>query len=161
MARTKKTPAPAPAIVAHLPRPPVGARPAKFTAATVTLATRPGAPTLTADVWMSPNGWIVVQRGADWRPEASDAASRYVVSVVIAGIAWTITMNTQGLTSRPHTATSIRALAKAIAARVAADPTYVRALEDAPTDHNKVPQGYAVDRLQRQIADLLYPELGR
>lgn len=158
MARTtKKTAAPAPAIVAHLPRPPVGARPAKFAAATVTLATRPGAPTLTADAWMSPDGWIVVQRGSDWRPEDPATASRYVVSVVVAGIAWTITTDTQGLSRRPHTATTIRALAKAIAGRVAADPTYVRALEDAPTDSNKVPQGYAVDRLQRQIADLLYP----
>lgn len=157
MARTKKTPAPAPAVVAHLPRPPVGARPAKFAAATVTLATRPGAPTLTADAWMSPDGYIVVQRGADWRPEASDAEARYVVSVVVAGIAWTITMDTQGLSRRPHTATTIRALGKAIAARVAGDPTYVRALEDAPTDHNKVPQGYAIEKLHRQIVDLLYP----
>jgi hypothetical protein len=157
MARTKKTPAPAPAIVSHLPRPPVGARPAKFTAATVTLATRPGTPTITADVWTSPDGWIVVQRGADWRPEHPAAEARYVVSVIVRGIAWTITMDTQGLSRRPHTATTIRALGKAIAGRVAADPTYVRALEDAPTDHNGVPQGYAVDRLQRQISDLLYP----
>lgn len=152
MARTKKTPAPA--VVAHLPRPPVGARPAKFTAATVTLATRPGTPTITADVWMSPDGYIVVQRGSGWRPEKSDANARYIVSAVGNDRAWAIAEDRQSVNGRPHTATSIRALAKAIAERVAADPSHVRAMENDLTDTGKAPGGSPA-AFRDQIADLL------
>jgi hypothetical protein len=154
MARTKKTPAPAPAIVAHLPIPPTSARPAKFTAATVTLATRPGTPTITADVWTSPDGWIVVQRGADWRPEKSDADARYIVSAIVNGRAWAIAEDRQSVNGRPHTVTSIRALAKAIAGRVAADPSHVLAMENDLTDKGKAPGG-SPEAFRKQIADLL------
>ena len=128
MPRTKKTPAPAPAVVAHLPSPPA--------------------------VWISPDGYIVVQRGSGWRPEKSDADARYIVSAVVNDRAWAIAEDRQSVNGRPHTATSIRALAKAIAERVAADPSHVRAMENDLTDKGKAPGGSPA-AFRNQIADLL------
>lgn len=104
---------------------------------------------------MSPDGRIAVQRSAGWHPDNPANAARYVVGVNVNGRLWAITMDTRGFTRNPHTPSTIRALAKAIATRVEEDPCYVRAIADARTDHLGVPQGNAVAGFRRQIADLI------
>lgn len=94
--RPNYRPAPAPTPVAtHVPAPPRAAAPRGWALRPVALATRPG-DTLTADAYVSPDGRTCVHRGAEYVGAERGDMPRYVVAVVVGGVAWA----TSDVTSR-------------------------------------------------------------
>ena len=156
----RKTAAPAP--VAHEERPPIpapsaGCRPAGFKLGDLAPAQRPDDTPIRMQGWISPDGAIAVQYATSWRPDAPKNAARYVVSAIVRGRAWVITSDAIGFgrKARPHSPSTIRALAGAIAARVAADRAPWIAMQDEAPDGYTVPPR-AVEAFRKQIADLIY-----
>lgn len=159
MARTKKTTAPAAETLPAraIPCPSTAARPRGFRAGELMPAQRPNDAPIELYGWISPDGAIAVQYATSWRPDAPKNAARYVVSAIVNGRAWVVTQDTYraGWGLRYHTASTIRALAGAIAARVAADPGPWQALQKKPSDPRRSVPPRAVEAFRKQIADLI------
>lgn len=158
MPRTqKKTTAPETLPARAIPCPSTAARPRGFRRAEIVPAQRPDDTPIEMYGWISPDGAIAVQYATSWRPGEATADHRYVVSTIVNGRAWVITLDTRhaGGLLRYHTASTIRALAGAIAARVAADPGPWQALQKKPSDPRHSVPPRAVAAFRRQIADLI------
>lgn len=155
--RTTRKAAPAPVTPEErppIPAPSTGCRPAGFRVGDLTPAQRPDDTPIRMQGWISPDGRIAVQYATSWTPDEKTADHRYVVSAIVRGRAWVITSDAIGFgrKARPHT---IRALAGAIAARVAADPAPWIAMQDEAPDGYTVPPR-AVEAFRKQLVDLIY-----
>lgn len=156
MARTRKT-APETIPTRAIPCPSTAARPRGFRLGELIPAQRPDDAPIQMYGWISPDGRIAVQYSTAWRPGEKTSEHRYVVSTIVNGRAWIVTLDTRhaGGLLRYHTASTIKALAGAIAERVAADPGPWLALQKKPSDPRHSVPPRAVQTFRRQIADLI------
>lgn len=122
----------------HYPAPAAACRPAGWTTQTITLATREDDPGIDAEAYVSPCGHLAIHRASGWRPEnRPEVNARTTIAFLARGRAWAMvqpekTPDTMAAPGTYYKPTEIRTIARALAARIAEDPTTAIAVSARP-----------------------------